>query len=353
MSYNGIRPVSHPRSILVVRLGAMGDIIHALPAVAHLRRSFPQARITWAVDSRWSTLLNGNPDVHEILALPISVRQRRLNILSWKNFQAVRTSIRARNFDLAIDFQGLLKSALVVFFSGADRAIGFTRNQLREPISSFFYSDLVPSKSQHIVEKNLDLARAIGAKSGPITFPIPDGKPSQILPSGEFILANPIASWMSKQWPSTHYAELAKFLWKNRKIPLVIDFAPQHRACAEEIYKLAPDGSVVLHPSSLEGLIAATRRARAVVGVDSGPLHLASALGIGGVAIYGQTDPARNGPFGGNFVVLRAPGAITSYRRVNKIHETMIQISPQTVWKTLDRYLSREMAPADQFSASQ
>ena len=153
MSYNGTAPINPPRRILVVRLGAMGDIIHALPAVARLKCSFPQARITWAVESQWSTLLNGNPDIDEVLPLPISVWRRRLGMVTWQEFQAVRTSLRASRFDLAVDFQGLLKSALVTFFSRADRVVGFERDELREPIAASFYSDRVPSEARHIVRE--------------------------------------------------------------------------------------------------------------------------------------------------------------------------------------------------------
>ncbi len=348
MSYNGTAPINPPQRILVVRLGAMGDIIHALPAVARLKCSFPQARITWAVESQWSPLLNGNPYIDEVLHLPISAWRRRFGIVTWREFQAVRTSLRASRFDLAVDFQGLLKSALITFFSRADQVVGFERDQLREPIAASFYSDRVPSGARHVVQKNLELASAVGGENGPIAFPIPAGKAETGLPRGEFVLTSPVAGWTSKQWPQEHYAELARLLWKHRRIPLVVDCAPRNRAYAEEICNRAPTGSAVLHISSLEGLIAATRRARAVVGVDSGPLHLASALGIGGVAIYGQTDPARNGPFGGGFVVLRTSGAPTSYKRGDEIHDAMLRITPEKVWEALDAHLSGETQPISQ-----
>ncbi len=346
MSYNGTAPIEPPRRILAVRLGAMGDVIHALPAVARLKCSFPQARLTWAVESQWSPLLDGNPYIDEVLPLPIADWRRRFGIVTWREFQAVRTSLRAIRFDLAVDFQGLLKSALVTFFSRADRVVGFERDQLREPIAASFYSDRVPSEARHVVRKNLDLASAVGGKNGPITFPLPPGKADPTLPRGEFVLTSPLAGWTSKQWPPEHHAALARLLWKHRGIPLVVDCAPRNRAYAEEICHRAPTGSALLHTSSLGGLIGATRRARAVVGVDSGPLHLASALGIGGVAIYGRTDPARNGPFGSGFVVLRVPGAPTSYKRGDEIDDTMLQIAPEKVWEALDGHLSGENRPA-------
>ena len=346
MSYNGTAPIEPPLRILAVRLGAMGDVIHALPAVARLKCSFPQARLTWAVESQWSPLLDGNPYIDEVLPLPISDWRRRFGVVTWREFQDVRTSLRASRFDLAVDFQGLLKSALVTFFSRADRVVGFERDQLREPIAASFYSDRVPSEARHVVRKNLDLASAVGGREGPIAFPLPPGKADPTLPRGEFVLASPVAGWTSKQWPPEHYAELARLLWKHRRIPLVLDCAPRNRAYAEEICNRSPSGSAVLHTSSLGGLIGATRRARAVVGVDSGPLHLASALGIGGVAIYGRTDPARNGPFGNGFVVLRVPEATTSYKRGDEIDDAMRQIGPEKVWGSLDGHLSGEKRPA-------
>ncbi len=342
MSYESAVPTNEFRRILVVRLGAMGDIIHALPAVARLKCSFPRARITWAVESRWASLLDENPYVDSVLPLVISKwRRAPWSIATWVKFRDSRRQLRAGRFDLAIDFQGLFKSAMVTYLSRADRVFGFERDMVRERIAASFYSNRVASHSAHVVQQNIDLATAVGGTNGPVVFPLPEGEPVASLPKGDYVLTSPVAGWTSKQWPPGHYAELARLLWREKGLPLVIDCAPAHRSYGEQIVNQAPKGSCLLHVSSLAGLLAATRRAKAVVGVDSGPLHLAAALQIPGVAIFGQTDPTRNGPYGGSFEVLRASGVVTSYKRDDKIQACMLVIRPEQVWEALQEQLSK------------
>jgi heptosyltransferase-1 len=336
MSFDGTSPADEPRQILVVRLGALGDIIHTLPAVVRLKCSFPRASITWAVEPRWAPLLVDNPYIDEVIPLPIPEwRKRVFSAATRREFADVRFRLRATGFDLAIDFQGLLKSALVTYFSRAERVFGFDRQSAREKLAASFYSDPVRMTVAHVVERNLVLAAAAGAKRGELDFPLPGGVPSDSLPSGDYVLASPVAGWKSKQWPAEHYLELADRLWSERQMPLVIDCGPGDREIAESLAAEAADGAIRIHISPLEGLIAATRRARAVVGVDSGPLHLAAALGIPGVAIYGPTDPARNGPYRSRVQVLRAAGAEITYKRADTIHPSMRAILPADVWGVL------------------
>ncbi len=325
-----------PRKILVVRLGAMGDVIHALPAVARLKCSFPNSHIVWAVESRWVPLLDKNPCVDEVVPVALAAwRKDPMARLTWRSFQSFRRRLRQAKFDLAVDFQGLLKSAAVTYFSRADRVFGFEKEMLRERIAASFYSDRTASDCEHVVDQNLDLATAVGAVNGPVIFPLPPGKPGPALPEGDFVLAAPVAGWTSKQWPAEYYVELAERLWGDRRMPLLLDCARQDQHYVERICARSPSGSCIVHVSSLDELIAATRRARAVVGVDSGPLHLAAALDVPGVAIYGQTDPARNGPYGDSFAVLRAASVGTSYQRGEGIHPSMSEIRPAQVWDAL------------------
>src|SRR6185369_2597391 len=165
------------------------------------------------------------------------------------------------------------------------------------------------SRSAHVVDRNLELAAACGGRvhGGQPLFPLPAGSPEGELPRGDFVLASPLAGWASKQWPLDHYRALATRLHRELDIPLVLDGPPGADFSAAE--------PAVPHHSSLPGLIHATRRAVAVVGVDSGPLHLAAALGKPGVAIFGPTDPARNGPYGDTLRVLRTEEAATTYKR--------------------------------------
>jgi heptosyltransferase-1 len=270
-------------------MSAMGDVIHCLPAVAALAAR-PGVSITWLVKERWAPLLTGNPHVHEIL-----------------------TSWPSRRFDAAYDFQGLIKSAILARL-GSGRVVGFT--DPRETPARWFYSETVARRGEHVVDHNLALAGA----AGPAQFWLPSGAPEGHLPNGPFVLASPLAGWKSKQWPLEYYRQLEQLL----PVPLVLN---------------GPPGSGFAHESSLPGLIDATRRAAAIVGVDSGPLHLAAALQKPGVAIYGPTSPERNGPYGGSMKVLRASGVATSYQRGDEIDASMRAITPEQVAATLKEML--------------
>jgi heptosyltransferase-1 len=301
--------------ILVVRLGSMGDVIAALPAVASLKHSIPHSKITWVIDPKWSLLLEGNPYVDSVLHL-----DRR-------TFTGLRNAwhqLRAVHFDFAVDFQGLVKSAVVATLARPERIFGFNAAYARESPASWFYSTKVPIRSYHAVERNLDLAAAAGASNILRTFPLPPGESQAALPTGDFVLASPLAGWGAKQWPLEFYTQLAEKLRRECGMPLVLD-AP---------YPLHVEGTQT-HVSTLAGLIYATRRATAVVGLDSGPMHLAAALGKPGVAIYGPTDPARHGPYGGTIAVLRSPDAVTTYRRTAESNGSMREITPDQVFEAL------------------
>jgi heptosyltransferase-1 len=306
--------MSGPR-ILVVRLGAMGDLIHALPAVSSLKHSIPHSRITWAVEPRWSPLLEGNPYVDSVLL----VDRRTLTGLrtTWRE-------VRDARFQMAVDFQGLIKSALIAAAARPERIFGFEAAQARESPASWFYSTRVHVDSPHAVDRNLDLASAAGASNILRTFPLPPGRPEGSLPR-EFVLASPLAGWGAKQWPLENFSTLAERVHREFGLPLVLNGS----------HEIQIDGCES-HVSGLEGLIDATRRATAVIGVDSGPLHLAAALGKPGVAIFGPTDPAINGPYGGTFTVLRSPSAVTTYRRTPEPAASMREITPGQVFQALE-----------------
>jgi heptosyltransferase-1 len=204
---------------------------------------------------------------------------------------------------------------------------GFARHELREKPAAWLYTDLASAPSAHVVDKCLDLAEAAGARRH-IEFPIPAGRPEGVLPEGPFVLASPLAGWAAKQWPLASYSQLAARL----KVPLVLNGPPG----------MTPVAGTLLHVSGIAGLIDATRRATAVIGVDSGPLHLAAALGKPGVAIFGPTDPARNGPYGGTIEVLRSASAATTYRRDSELAASMQDISPDSVMDSLCRVISSQ-----------
>jgi heptosyltransferase I len=310
------------KSILIVRLGAMGDMIHALPGAASLKHSFPGARVSWVVEPQWVPLLEGNGFVDRIVIF------RRDDPRSWRR---TKDELRAEHYDLAVDFQGLTKSALIAHLARPERIAGFGPRVVRERPAGLFYSTRVRSGAMHVVDQALDLAAGAGASNLVRVFPLPAGRPEGQLPEGPFALASPLAGWASKQWPLEYYERLAVLLRDSLGLPLVMNGAPG------AVPKVA---GTLAQESGIPGLIDATRRAALVIGVDSGPLHLAAALNKAGVAIFGPTDPVRNGPYGGDFQVFRTPGARTTHRRGTVIDPSMRAVTPEQVFAALTARVS-------------
>lgn len=314
--------------ILVVRLGSMGDILHALPAVALMRRTWPECVIEWAVHPKWAELFEANPiDVHPIFIERRSAASRR----------EAFARLRAHRYDFAIDFQGLIQSAIVSRVARRKAAYGFHRSLLREWPASWLYSNVVNTSETHVVDRNMALAIATGAQLGPVEFPLPKGRPEGELPE-RFVLAAPLAGWTSKQWPLENYAALARRLKAELDLTLVLNGAPNAEAVLRSVE------GVRVHVSGIAGLIDATRRATAVVGLDSGPMHLAAALGRPGVALFGPTDPARNGPYGNSLTVLRDPSAKTTYQRGTAIDPAMKALTPEVVAAAFSKRLQQSQS---------
>jgi heptosyltransferase-1 len=318
--------------LLIVRLGAMGDVLHALPAAASLRQSFPGKKLVWITRPKWLPLLAGNPSIDEVLLFDRSSAARLWN--SWRQIRKVRPL-------LAFDFQGLIQSALVGRAARPETFWGYDGMSTREPLAALFYTHRLAAPGPHRVARNLQLIRAAGAQVITDEAWIPAGRPEGELPSRRFVLASPFAGWAGKQWPIAAYHALGNRL-RAEGLELVLNVAPQQEA---ELSKSSP---LRTHTSSIAGLIDATRRAVAVVGVDSGPLHLAAALRKPGVAIFGPTNPAANGPYGGSMVVLRSEQAATSYDRHDQIQASMKEIAVDTVVDALHRSLHAHAAGAAQ-----
>ena len=346
MSSSGI-PLSEAPRLLLIRLGAMGDVIHALPAATMLRRALPQAKLVWVAAPRWAPLLRGNPALDDVLEVPLDAwRKRPFAAETRRGLRALRDELRSWRFDAAIDFQGLIKSAMLGRLAGPRALAGFAQD-LREPLAGRLYTHRFPANRRHVVDRNLALVRAVCgvADDFPAAVYLPEGRRLAELPAGDFVLASPLAGWKAKQWPPERYAELAALSWRQRRIPLVLDGAPADEAYLNDIADRAPRGACRVHLSSLLELVGATRAARAVLGVDSGPLHLAAALGKPGVALFGPTDPERNGPYGDSFVTLRAPRAETTYKRGDRFSESMQQIGAEAVWEALAGVLDARRRP--------
>jgi heptosyltransferase I len=306
-------------SILAIRLSALGDIIHALPAIASLKQSFPLSRLSMLIAPRWHAIVEGNPFIDELIPPNIA-------------------EVRRLRPDLAFDFQGLLKSALLGRLARPPKFYGFHRSVARESLAPLFYTHPIRVTGPHRVERCLQLIAAAGATQLTDKAWIPPGRPEGELPTTPFVLASPFAGWVGKQWPLGNYEVLGRFL-SHEGLELVANVP------GDRVAELAPFGHVGVHTSSIAGLIDATRRAAAILGVDSGPLHVAAALRKPGVALFGPTDPKLTGPYGGSIYVLRASGVETTYKRHGQIHSSMCAITPRRVAEALLHSLAKTTVP--------
>lgn len=316
------RKTSVVMRILIIKLSSIGDVVHTLPAAALLRRALPDARIAWAVERRASAILKGSPAIDEVIELDL--RSWRKGLLSGSTIADVSARLSqlrqapnlngAGHADVAIDFQGLIKSGLVAFATRANRRIGFETAELREKPSKLFLTQQVEtSQLKHVIDKNLALARA--ALQRPVAneaetlrnhyeFPIAvspgDERYVEALienQPGPFAIINHGGGWPTKLWPSGRYAELADWLWSECALRSFVTYGPGEEALARSVASASSSGAVRPIPSTLKQFVALARRAALFVGGDTGPLHLAAASKTPIVGLYGPTSPGRNGPF--------------------------------------------------------
>ena len=317
---------------LLVRLGSLGDIIHALPAAAALRDTFPGARIDWAVEPKWARLLEGNPDLSEVISLD---RKSAGGII------ATVRKLRAAKYTCAVDFQALYKSALLAFASGAPRRIGFQSSYAREGLAAAFYTDRLNPRGPHKVDHNLTLAQCAGAaaKAKP-RFPLAiraedDEKVAcELSAQGivDFYVLNPGGGWVSKCWPAERYGQLHQKLFERYGWRGVVSYGPGEENLSREAVAAAGNHPPAAISLGLGPLMALLRRAKFVVSADTGPLHMASALGTPVVGLYGPTDPSRNGPYSPEDVVVRnARVSETTYRRGASYSPAMLSITVEQV----------------------
>jgi heptosyltransferase-1 len=292
--------------VLLVRLGALGDLVHALPFAAALRAAYPDARLDWLVDVRYRALLDLVPIISERLTL---------NTHAWSgptSLPAVIRRLRLASYDIAFDAQGLIKSALLARASGAARVIGFARSALREPAASIFYTETVDaSGATHVIDKTLRLLHAVGAQ-GSWRFPLDslessNDRPSsvppctrQVLgidPEAPFVLMNPGAAWPNKRWPPERFATLARAVEARHGMKSAVLWGPGEETLAAQIARASGGAAQMAPATTLADVLALAREARLLVSGDTGPTHLAAAVGTPIVGLYGPTDPARNGPW--------------------------------------------------------
>jgi len=334
--------------ILIVRLGAMGDVVHAFPAVTALRAALPDAHLAWAIEERWALLLcAGEASVARGTTQPLvdavhlvntrSWRTAPLSDETWAEVLGTFRALRAARYDAVLDFQGSLKSAAVATLSGATRRIGNARPW--EKVAAMFYTHPVTVRSAHVVEQALELASTVAGGHLhylPPTLPIEPAAErwaeQELARRGvrRFALLHPGAGWGAKRWPAARYGEVAHAL-AGRGITPLVNHGPDEQALAQEVVRASGGGTVAAIQCSIAELIALTRRAKFVIGGDTGPLHLAAALEIPIVALYGPTDPRRTGPFGTREVVLRGEASITSHARKAATDPGLLQVTTAQV----------------------
>lgn len=334
--------------LLIVRLGSMGDIVHALPAVASLRTAFPEAQIDWVVESRWQDLLAGNPDLTNVIPVDTQRWRRELGRQhTWSEVSSAVGGLRQQHYDLAVDFQGLLKSALVARLSGAARRIGFEKGVVKEAAAALLYTERVrPPENVHVVEMNLALARAAGARSDVVRFPLAARLEDEVYIEEqlqkhqlrEFVILSPGGGWGSKCWPVERYAQLHNALARTRGWRSFLNAGPGEERLVSEFTARARVTRPAHFPLTLGQLIALVRRARVLIAVDTGPLHVAAAVGTPVVGLFGPTDPVRNGPYGDRAAVIhhREKATIT-YKHEDAASPAMLAITVEEVLAAVER----------------
>jgi heptosyltransferase-1 len=298
------------RSILIVRLGSLGDLIHTLPAFAALRREYPDARIDWLVEAPHREILT------MVLGLSNVVVLKGRSAGGW--FDTI-SELRTRKYDLALDFQGLIKSAALTRFCGASEVLGFDSKSLREPAARIFYSRSVAvDDSGHVIGKNLALASEVVARRLALGEPWDQPRadfPLKAVESAvlddlrakgvkEFALINPGAAWPNKRWPAERFGAVAKDLKDSHGLTPVVLWGPGERVLAESVAAASEGRAVIAAETRLPDLVAIARASSFMVSGDTGPLHIACAVGTPTVSLFGPTDASRNGPWNPSDIVL-------------------------------------------------
>jgi heptosyltransferase-1 len=333
-------PNDEQTRVLIVRLGAMGDILHALPAVAALRQAHPKWYLGWAVEPRWQALLRSDDEMPLVnrthLVKAKDWARSPLRVQTLRELGDLRQELRAERYDVCIDLQGAVRSALAGRLAAAPRMIG--EDHPREWAARWLFRERVRTQGVHVIEQAVEVcAAAAGEPLAPILPPLPVNREAELW-AGEVlrvagdrpvILLSPGAGWGAKRWPAERYGAVARDL-ERQGCMVLVNAGPLEQAIAADVVRAS--GGVAQAPEfTLERLIALTRRVCLVIAGDTGPLHLACALGKPVVGIYGPTDPSRNGPFGVPFRVLRHPESKRDHTRHVEPEAGLLTITPDEV----------------------
>lgn len=330
---------------LIVRLGSLGDIVHTFPAVAGLRESFPKAEIVWLTHPRWKELVESSELATEVW----EVETRK-----YRSLREIIGRIGKQQFTAAIDYQGLWKSAALPFLGGVAPRIGFSSHTIREFGVPLLYTDRVRCSQTHIADQNGELSHRAGASNAvaPVALSVPAIQEVfvlQLLRSfaiERYVLLSPAGGWRSKCWPPDRYGALCRKIGATLGLRCVVNYGPGEEDLVATIKAASGEAHPIAYNGSLAQLMALLRNAVCIVGGDTGPLHLAVAVGTPAVAIFGPTDPARNGPYRAAHpsgkappldIVLRSPHAVTTYKRGDQAAPSILEIDLDTVFDAVRR----------------
>ncbi|HXR33045.1 MAG TPA: glycosyltransferase family 9 protein [Verrucomicrobiae bacterium] len=325
---------------LVVRLGSLGDIVHTFPAVAGLRESFPSAEIVWLTHPRWVELVVSSRLATEIW--PVDSRDLAC-------VRRVLQKIRSASWTAAIDYQGLWKSATLPFLGSVARRIGFSSATIREFGVPILYTDRVACRTTHIADQNgeltlrTDAAKAVGQVKLEVAAADRELVHKELQEQGatRYIVLSPGGGWRSKCWPVERFGALCQKIRGELGIPCVINYGPGEELLVAALQAASGDARPLAYDGELGALMALLRGAQCIVGGDTGPLHLGIALGARGVALFGPTDPARNGPYPPQQIVLRSPDAHTTYGRGDAPDASLLALSVEEVFDAVRKSVGK------------
>ena len=346
---------------LLVRLGALGDIVHAIPVAAALHRAFPSARIDWVVSARHRELLELVPVIHHRLVIRDRGRGTRLltrrgDPSSGVPLVAAIRELRQTRYDVVFDLQGLLKSAVLARLSGAPKVVGFSSQYLRERMARPFYTDVYdpggggmydPNERSHVVQMNLGLLSAIGLAPAAPEFPINEidtetARAMRERAGNRYVLVNPGAAWPNKRWPAARYGAVARALEQRHGLKTIVSWGPGEEALAQEVVREGAGAALLSPRTSIADLVALVRGAALMISGDTGPTHVAAALGTPIVGIYGPTRPSRNGPWAAGDITISRDAVCQCHhlRRCTRDRMCLLDVETSEVLDAVERRLA-------------
>ncbi|MBI3583295.1 MAG: lipopolysaccharide heptosyltransferase I [Nitrospinae bacterium] len=353
--------------ILIVKLSSIGDVVHTLPVLRTIRYNLPNSYIVWIVEEKTREILEGNKDVDRIITINTKKWRKGMSLRGnpeldsgeaipaiFRELMDVINTLRKERFDTAIDLQGLIKSGVISYLSRAKTRIGFDSGNCRELLNILFTNKKAsPAKEDsHVVDKNLSLLKPFGFKEIKRDFNIfssqKDGEYinefliKNRLIGKSLIVVNPATGWKTKEWGIKNYAGLCDRIISEIGANIILTWGPGEENMVKGVMDLMAYKPLVAPPTTLKQIVALLRMCELFIGGDTGPLHIAAALKIPTVAIYGPSDPLRNGPYGDNhFIIHKKIECSGCYKRSCDTIECMKLISVDEVFSAIANHVSK------------